>query len=98
LVVMSIMPVVFIVGLKMRQAIFPVSWLNQQRLADIANVVSENVNGVRVVKSFAAEERELRNLELAARRTRWALITDASIRARWSPLMENLSRIGTALV
>lgn len=98
LVVMGIMPVVFIVGFKMREAIFPVSWLNQQRLADIANVVSENVNGVRVVKSFAAEERELRNLELAARRTRWAIVTDASIRAKWSPLMENLSRVGTALV
>ena len=98
LVVMSTMPFVFLVGMRMRERIFPVSWLTQQRLAEVANVVNENVNGVRVVKSFAAEERELSTLDLAARRARWATVTDASIRARWAPLMENLSRVGTAVV
>ena len=38
---------------------FPVSWLIQSRLADVATIVDENINGVRVVKSFAAEQREL---------------------------------------
>ena len=38
---------------------FPVSWLIQARLADVATIVDENVNGVRVVKSFAAEQQQL---------------------------------------
>src|SRR5262249_15371132 len=36
LVTMSLMPFVYVVGVKMRQAIFPVSWLIQARLADVA--------------------------------------------------------------
>ena len=39
---------------------FPVSWLIQARLADVATVVDENIQGVRVVKSFAAENEQLR--------------------------------------
>ena len=35
---------------------FPVSWIVQGRLAEVATIVEENVTGVRVVKSFAAEE------------------------------------------
>ena len=45
---------------------FPVSWLIQSRLADVATIVDENVNGVRVVKSFAAEQQQLRSLSGAA--------------------------------
>jgi len=60
----------------MRKQIFPVSWLIQQRLADVATIVDENINGVRVVKSFAAEPRELRTLARAADRLKWAYIRD----------------------
>ena len=55
-VTMSTMPFVYIVGVRMRKQMFPVSWLIQSRLADVATVVDENINGVRVVKSFAAED------------------------------------------
>ena len=41
---------------------FPVSWLISARLAEVATIVDENINGVRVVKSFAAEPRELSTL------------------------------------
>ena len=47
-------------GVRMRKSMFPVSWLIQARLADVATIVDENINGVRVVKSFAAEEQQLR--------------------------------------
>ncbi|MBW8826942.1 MAG: ABC transporter ATP-binding protein [Acidobacteria bacterium] len=97
-VAMVPMPFVLIAGVKMRQSIFPVSWLNQARLADVAGIVAENTEGVRVIKSFAAEERQLRVLDGAAMRVRWAILKDASIRSLWSPLIENLSRFGSALV
>ena len=53
-------------GVRMRKSMFPVSWLIQSRLADVATIVDENVNGVRVVKSFAAEQQQLRTLAKAA--------------------------------
>jgi len=77
---------------------FPVSWLIQSRLADVATVVDENINGVRVVKSFAAEDQQLQHLTGAAMRAEWANVKDADIRAKWSPLLENLPRLGQAIV
>jgi ATP-binding cassette subfamily B protein len=98
LIAMATMPLVFWVGVKMRQAMFPVSWLIQARLADVATIVDENVNGVRVVKSFAAEEQQLRSLADAATRVEWGYVRDADLRARWSPAMQNLPQVGLALV
>jgi ATP-binding cassette, subfamily B, bacterial len=56
------LPITFIVGVAMRKRIYPVSWLIQARLAEIAMLVEENISGVRVVKSFAAEQKELTTL------------------------------------
>ena len=98
LVTMSTMPFVYIVGVRMRKRMFPVSWLIQSRLADVATVVDENINGVRVVKSFAAEDLQLQHLTGAALRAEWANVKDADIRAKWSPLLENLPRLGQAIV
>ena len=98
LVTMVTMPFVYIVGVRMRKEMFPVSWLIQSRLADVATVVDENINGVRVVKSFAAEDTQLHQLTGAAMRTEWANVKDADIRAKWSPLLENLPRLGQAVV
>jgi ATP-binding cassette, subfamily B, bacterial len=97
-VAMSTMPFVFIAGLRMRKQMFPVSWLIQARLADVATVVDENIQGVRVVKSFAAEEEQLKLLTSTAKRAEWANVEQAEIRAKFAPLIENLPRLGQALV
>jgi len=77
---------------------FPVSWIIQARLADLATIVDENVNGVRVVKSFAAEEQQLRSLAGAADKLQWGYIKDADLRARFTPMVQNLPQVGLALV
>jgi ATP-binding cassette subfamily B protein len=92
------MPFVYVAGRRLRNHIFPLSWIVQARMAEVATVVDENVNGVRVVKGFAAEEREVNKLAKAAQRLRWASIAQADARARWGPLMENLPRFGLVLV
>ncbi len=53
LISMIVMPILYVVGIKMRRVMFPISWITQSRLAQVATIVDENVNGVRVVKSFA---------------------------------------------
>ena len=97
-VAMATMPLVFIVGHRMRKSMFPVSWLIQSRLADVATIVDENVNGVRVVKSFAAEQNQLRALARAAQKVQWGYVKDADLRARWTPAVQNLPQVGLALV
>jgi ATP-binding cassette subfamily B protein len=82
----------------MRKSLFPVSWLIQSRLAEVATVVDENVNGVRVVRSFAAEQQQLGQLAKAADRVQWGYIKDADLRARFAPLVQNLSQVGLVLV
>ena len=98
LVAMVTMPFVYVIGRKMRASMFPVSWLIQARLAEVATVVDENVNGVRVVKAFAAEENQLRSLASAARRVQWATVKDADLRSQWAPSIQNLPQVGLVLV
>jgi len=98
LVSMCAMPFIYVAGVRMRHVLFPVSWLIQSRLAEVATIVDENINGVRVVKSFAAEDHEVHALARAAERLRWAYVKDADIRARFTPLVQNLSQVGLALM
>ena len=97
-VAMSTTPLVYFSSVRMRKSIFPVSWLIQSRLADVATIVDENINGVRVVKSFVAEPREVRTLARAADRLKWAYVQDADIRARFTPTVQNLPQLGLALI
>ena len=96
-VAMSTIPFVFVLSVRMRKSMFPVSWLIQARLAEVATIVDENINGVRVVKSFVAEQRELSTLTEAADRLKWSYIRDADLRARFTPLVQNLPQLGLAL-
>lgn len=98
LIAMTIMPILYFVGIRMRRVLFPISWITQSRLADVATIVDENINGVRVVKSFAQEEAEVNRLADAAERVAWSYIKDAQIRGIWSPWVQNLPQMGLALV
>jgi ATP-binding cassette subfamily B protein len=98
LIAMVTMPFVYLVGVQMRKSMFPVSWLIQSRLADVATIVDENVNGVRVVKSFAAEDQQLKALSKAATKVQWGYVKDADLRARWTPAIQNLPQLGLVLV
>jgi ATP-binding cassette subfamily B protein len=92
------LPGVYFVGTKMRAEMFPVSWIVSSRQADVATIVEENVTGTRVVKSFAAEPDQIRILAKAAERLRWASSLQVDIRAKYSPYMQNLPRLGLAMV
>ncbi|MEX0659727.1 MAG: ABC transporter ATP-binding protein, partial [Egibacteraceae bacterium] len=89
---------VLVAGGRMRQLLSPLSWLVQSRQAEVAGVVAENVSGVRVVRSFAAEQQQVNALARAARRLRWASIRQLDVRAAYAPVIENLPRIGIVLV
>ena len=96
LVAISTLPLVFVFGVKLRNVMFPISWIIQGRLADVATIVEENVTGVRVVKAFAGEQGQIDQLAGAARKLKWAAIEAQDTRAKFAPLMENLPRLGMA--
>ncbi len=92
------LPITFVVGVVMRKRMYPVSWLIQARLAEVAMLVEENIEGVRVVKSFAAEDSELDKLARSADKLQWSYIKNANIRGTWAPTIENLPRVGLAVI
>ncbi|HZI37672.1 MAG TPA: ABC transporter transmembrane domain-containing protein, partial [Acidimicrobiia bacterium] len=81
---------------RMRDRVFPATWAAQQRAADVAGVVDEAVSGVRVVKAFAAEEREVARLEGAARALYGAQLRNIRLQARLVPLIQVLPSVGMA--
>jgi ATP-binding cassette, subfamily B, bacterial len=92
------LPGVYVIGVVLRNRVFPLSWIAQARTADLATIVDENVNGVRVVKSFAAERRQINELARSAQRLQWANVATVDTRARYTPIMENLPRVGLVVV
>jgi len=98
LIAMVALPGVFVIGQRLRNIMFPLSWIVQSRNAEVATVVDESVSGVRVVKAFAAEQRQIDKLATAATRLRWANLQQHKIRASHTPFIENLPRIALAIV
>ena len=98
LVALSTLPLVYVFGQKLRTTVFPLTWVSQARMAELATIVDENVNGTRVVKSFAAEERQVNLLARAADHLKWANVEAIKTRARCNPFIEALPRVGMAMV
>ncbi|WP_239377275.1 MULTISPECIES: ABC transporter ATP-binding protein [unclassified Frankia] len=67
LLALAVGPLVIIIGLRARRTVFPATWAAQQQAGEVAAVVAEATAGVRVVKGFGQEERELAKLATAAR-------------------------------
>lgn len=96
LVALSTLPGVYLFGQRLRNTVFPLTWVSQARMAELATIVDENINGTRVVKSFAAEERQVNLLARAADHLRWANVGAISARAKYNPFIEALPRLGMA--
>ena len=98
LVAMAPLPMVLYVGLRLRNKVFPLTWVTQARMADVAMIVDENIQGAQVVRTFAQEQAQVDLLAGSAQGLRWAGTATADARARHAPLMEALPRFGLALV
>ena len=66
LVMVIALPLMTITALQLRTTVFPATWEAQQRAAEVAGVVDEAVTGVRIVKGFGAEAREIERLGRAS--------------------------------
>ncbi|MCP2248351.1 ABC transporter ATP-binding protein [Lentzea aerocolonigenes] len=67
IIAVIVVPLVAWLAGRTRLTLFPATWSAQQRAADLAQHVEETVTGVRVVKGFGQEAREVARLEKHAR-------------------------------
>src|SRR5690348_491874 len=88
LVGLVIAPALFFVSYRMRTRVFPASWDGQQREGDIAAIVDEDVTGVRVVKAFGQEQRELERMVATAQQLYGSRMRAVRLQARFQPLLE----------
>ena len=98
LVAVVILPLAGWITLRSRKALFPATWSAQQRAADIAQQVEETVTGVRVVKGFGQEQREVATLEVGARRLFGERLRAARMTARLNPALLSLPTLGQVAV
>jgi len=70
----------------------------QQRIAELTAEAEENVSGVRVVKAFAQEERQLDRFEHSVTRVFDQQLYATKIQARYTPLISFLPNLGLALI
>ena len=98
LIVLAPMPVAVWVGFRYGGHNRPASQEVQQRIAELTAAAEENVSGVRVVKAFAQEERQLRRFRHAVRRVFEQSMVSTKLRAFYTPLLEFLPQVGLAAV
>ena len=100
LAVIALSPVPFVVwvsaryGRRSRPALQEV----QQRIAELTANAEEDIGGVRVVKSFAQENRRYANFERSASRVFSQQMVSTRIAAFYNPLIGFLPQIGLALL
>ncbi|MEN3263888.1 MAG: ATP-binding cassette, subfamily bacterial [Pseudonocardia sp.] len=94
LVALVLLPGATWITLRTRTTLFPATWSAQQRAADIAQQVEETVTGVRVVKGFGQESREVGALERGALRLFAERMRAARLTARLNPTLLALPTLG----
>ncbi|WP_375499662.1 ABC transporter ATP-binding protein [uncultured Jatrophihabitans sp.] len=98
LLALVVMPALFVVSYRMRRRVFPATWDGQQREGDVAQIVDEGVTGVRVVKAFGQETRELERLAAAAEDLYGARMRATRLNARYQPLLETIPTLAQVAV
>ena len=88
------LPALLFGALRMSKVIYPASWDSLQWNGEVAEVVEESVSGVRVVKGFGQERRELGRLITAATRLFGATMRNARIQARYGPTLNLIPSLG----
>jgi ABC-type multidrug transport system fused ATPase/permease subunit len=96
LVALAPMPFVIWISFRYGRLNRPASQEVQQRIAELTAEAEENVGGVRVVKAFAQEQRQLRRFRVAVKRVFDQSMVSTRLRAFYSPLIGFLPQLGLA--
>ncbi|HEY3673839.1 MAG TPA: ABC transporter transmembrane domain-containing protein, partial [Acidimicrobiia bacterium] len=98
LVVLAIVPALLFVSLRLRRVMFPAQWDALQRAGEVAGVVDEAVSGVRVVKGFGQEDRELGSLTDASEALYRSRVRTVRLQARYQSALQAIPVLGQVAV
>ena len=90
------MPFVIWVAFRYGRRNRPASVEVQQRIAELTAAAEENIGGVRVVKAFAQEDRQLKHFRYVVRRVFDQSMVSTRLRAFYSPFIGFLPQLGLA--
>jgi ABC-type multidrug transport system fused ATPase/permease subunit len=98
LALVSLAPMPFVIWISFRygRRNRPASQEVQQRIAELTAEAEENIGGVRVVKAFAQEDRQLRRFDRATKRVFEQSMVSTRLRAFYSPFIGFLPQLGLA--
>ncbi|MGH3631828.1 MAG: ATP-binding cassette domain-containing protein, partial [Sciscionella sp.] len=98
LIALIVVPALGIVAGRSRKRLFPATWTAQQQAANIAQHVEETVTGVRVVKGFGQENREVDTLDEQAKTLFGQRMRAARLQARPTATLTTLPALGQVAV
>jgi ATP-binding cassette, subfamily B, bacterial len=98
LVSLLVTPALIALSYRMRRRVFPASWDGQQREGDVIQLVDEGVNGVRVVKAFGQEQRELEAVTDAAVALYGSQVRAVRLQARFQPMLQAVPALGQVAI
>ena len=98
LLALAILPALFAVAYRMRQQVFPATWDSQQREGELVQIVDDGITGVRVVKAFGQEQREVSRLADAAQRLYGSRLRVTRLNARYQPVLEMIPLLAQVAV
>ena len=98
IVSLIIAPALLVVSYRMRTRIFPATWDAQQREGDLIQLVDEAVNGVRVVKAFGQERRELERVAEASQTLYGSQLRSVRLTSRYQPLLQMIPALGQVAI
>src|SRR3954469_3610655 len=91
-------PLIFVVAFRYGRRNRPASQEVQQRIAELTAEVEENVGGIRLVKAFAREDRQLDRVRARAQRVFDQSMVSTRLRAFYNPFIGFLPTLGLAVV
>jgi ATP-binding cassette subfamily B protein len=94
LVSLIIAPALIAISYRMRTRIFPATWDAQQREGEVIQIVDEAVGGVRVVKAFGQERRELERVADASEDLYGSQMRAVRLTSRFQPLLQAIPSFG----
>jgi ATP-binding cassette, subfamily B, bacterial len=98
LVALVIVPVLLVLALRLRTVVYPSSWDSMAKSAEVNTVVEEAITGVRIVKGFGQERRELGRLIEAASNLFGARMRNTRISARRGATMQTIPALGQVAI
>ena len=93
-----LLPALAILSYRMRSRVFPASWDAQQREGEVVQIVDEGLSGVRVVKAFGQERRELERVTRAAEGLYGSQMRAVRLQARFQPVLQAIPGLGQAAI